>query len=254
MSCRLPLALLAVVAACGDERALGAPEASPDATRPAEVLLYSRTLGYRHTDAIAAAVPTLAARLAAAGVTSLATEDPAVLTAGLAGARAVVFLYTSGDDLLDSDGRAALEAFVRGGGGWVGLHSAADTEYGWPFYQQLVVAPFASHPTIQPATIDVEDRTHPAMAALPAGRWTQSDEWYDFGRQPRDVPGVRILATVDEMTYQGGMMGADHPIVWSHEHLGGRALYSALGHAGTRWEEPAFVTHVVEAVRWALRD
>ncbi len=64
----------------------------------------------------------------------------------------MVFLSTSGD-VLDPSGRAALEAYVRGGGGFVGVHSAADTEYGWPFYGELVGARFAGHPAVQPVTV-----------------------------------------------------------------------------------------------------
>jgi type 1 glutamine amidotransferase len=135
----------------------------------------------------------------------------------------------------------------------MGLHSAADTEYEWPFYQQLVVAPFSSHPVIQEAAIDLVDPAHPALAGQPSERWIATDEWYDFGRHPRDTPDTHVVATLDETTYQGGLMGADHPIIWTHEALGGRCLYSALGHVATRWQEPRFIDHVVAAIGWVTR-
>ena len=48
--------------------------------------------------------------------------------------------------------RPRSSATSRAGGGYVGVHAAADTEYDWPFYGNLVGAYFASHPAIQQAT------------------------------------------------------------------------------------------------------
>lgn len=239
------LAAAAVIAACGDN------DTNSGADR---ILVYSRTLGYRHADAIAAGGAVLAARLNERGIGVDLTEDPARFTPeALARYRAVCFLYTSGNDILDAGGKAALEAFVRGGGGWIGIHSAADTEYDWPFYRALVVAPFASHPEIQQATVTIEDHSHPATAALSSAPWIATDEWYNFALSPRGQPGVHVLATVDETSYSGGTMGADHPVIWWHDTLGGRAFYSALGHAGARWHERAFVDHVAGAACWVMR-
>lgn len=212
--------------------------------------MFSRTLGYRHADSIAAATSVLPDVLARDRIIGDFTEDPAMFTPGnLARYRAVFFLYTSGNDVLDADGKAALEAFVRGGGGWIGIHSAADTEYAWPFYQQLMVAHFVDHPPIQPAVVRIEDRRHPATALVPA-EWAATDEWYNFSTNPR--AGARVLATIDEATYTGGTMGADHPMIWCHDDLGGRAFYSELGHVAARWEDPAFVALVEGGVNWVI--
>lgn len=223
-----------------------------DNRAPDSVLIYTRTLGYRHADAIDAAAQVLPGRLETEGISSAWTDDPDVFAAALPDHRAVFFLYTCGNDILDPAGKADLERFVRGGRGFIGLHSAADTEYLWPFYQALQVAPFESHPVIQAATIDVVDRTHPAMAQLPEPSWSATDEWYNFPRDPGELPTVHVLATLDETSYVGGTMGDHHPIIWEHSELGGRALYSALGHVAERWQDPVFVDHVVGGVRWVL--
>jgi len=225
---------VAVVAACSGK---------PD------VLIYSRTNGYRHADAIAAAQTALPA--AAPDVVFDFTEEPLTFH-DLARYRAVVFLYTSGNDILDETGKAELERFVKSGGGWLGIHSAADTEYVWPFYGELVVAHFLDHPAVQPATVMLEDTEHPALDDVPAAPWHASDEWYNFASNPRLTTGVHVLATIDEGTYVGGTMGADHPMIWAHEKLGGRALYSELGHVADRWMEPAFVQHVVSGLTWVI--
>lgn len=240
-------------------RAIAAPlvlllVACTDPAAPPRVLLFTKTNGYRHADAIAAAGTALPASLATLGIDSEGTEDPTRFTpAELATFDAVVFLYTSGNDLLDATGKAALEAFVRDGGGWVGVHSAADTEYAWPFYGELVVAPFEGHPAIQAAWVQVEAPSHPAMATTVPEPWVAEDEWYNFQRNPRATAGVEILATLDESTYAGGTMGSDHPIVWAHENAGGRALYTALGHLALRWDDSAFRDHIATAVSWAAR-
>jgi type 1 glutamine amidotransferase len=205
------------------------------------VVVFSRTTGFRH-DSIPAGIE--AFRQLSSDV--VATEDPAALE-DLGGVAAVVFMNTNGDVLTDA-GRAALEAYVRGGGGFLGVHAAAATEYGWPFYGELVGAWFDKHPAVQPATITVSDPDHPATAHLPAA-WARVDEWYDF----RSLPDARVLLRLDEATYSGGGMGADHPLAWCHERLGGRAFYTALGHTIESYAEPAFCEHLARALDWVSR-
>ncbi len=237
---------LAILVTCLGLGLAGAVGCYP-VTEPTRVLVFSRVTGFRH-DAIDAGLPVLTERLAEGDVGVDATEDPADL-ADLRRYAAVVFFYTDGEDVLDDPARASLEAFVRGGGGFFGIHSATNTEKAWPFYRELVVAEFTSHPAIQEASVTVEDHTHPATAALPDGPWVQTDEWYNFDVSPRE-DGVQILATVDETTYDGGTMGTDHPVMWCHERVGGRVFYTALGHPVERWQDPVFVDHVVAGVRW----
>lgn len=223
--------------------------ACDDNVNDSDVVLFSRTLGYRHADAIDAALAVLPDRLAGAGYRAKATEDPEDLE-DLSGAEVVVFLYTTGNDILATKGKRELDRFVNRGGGWVGIHSAADTEYEWPFYQELVVGHFGSHPAIQPASIDVVNVAHPAMAGVPV-RWDAEDEWYNFLRDAGSIAGVDVLANLDETSYTGGDMGANHPIVWAHERFVGRAVYSGIGHVATRWQDPVYVDHVMAMIEWA---
>ena len=182
------------------------------------------------------------------GFTVTATEDGSAFTKeNLARYRVVIWLSTSGD-VLDDDQRAAFEAYICEGGGYVGVHGASDTEYDWAWYGGLVGAYFRSHPEPQPATLTVRDPQHPSTAHLPPA-WRRVDEWYDF----RSVPGpdVTVLLTLDEGTYRGGGMGAYHPIAWCHEYEGGRAFYTGCGHTAESFDEPAFRQHLLGAIRWA---
>jgi type 1 glutamine amidotransferase len=211
------------------------------------ILVHSRTTGYRHAS-IPAGVAAVQDVGRSAGFTVVATEDPAVFTPGeLAGFAAVVFLSTSGATCGGPEGRAALEGFVRAGGGFAGIHAASTSEGDWPFYGELVGARFDRHPAVQPGRILVADGGHPATAHLPAA-WERTDEWYDFRSPPS--ASVRVLLRVDEDSYEGGGMGSDHPIAWCHDSLGGRSFYTALGHTVESFEEPALLDHLRGAIRW----
>src|SRR6266403_6391892 len=129
------------------------------------VLVFSRTTGFRH-DSIPQGIAAIEALGVEHGFAVDSTEDAAGFSdTTLARYKVVVFLNTTGD-VLDSAGKAAFERYIRSGGGFVGIHSASDTEYRWAWYGRLVGAYFASHPQIQPATGHVEDRTHPSTADL----------------------------------------------------------------------------------------
>jgi type 1 glutamine amidotransferase len=161
----------------------------------------------------------------------------------------VVFLSTSGE-IPTPAGRERLAAYVESGGGFVGVHAAACTEYDWPYYGELLGARFARHPLHQPGKAVVEDHDHPATRHLPAV-WEFTDEWYDFRTNPRG--SVRVLATADESSYEGGGMGADHPLVWCRDHGEGRVFYTALGHAPEAYADPAFRAHLLGGITWAAR-
>jgi type 1 glutamine amidotransferase len=246
-------ALLALVLAGAGCRQQRAPEPPPPSQAtgggdPARfrVLVFTRTAGFRHRS-IADGVAAIRRLGREHGFAVDDSADPARIGRGLSGYQAVVFLSTTGD-LLDADQQAALRRHLQGGRGWVGVHAAADAEYDWPWYGGLVGAWFRRHPPVRRATV----RPAPGAAALAGrlpARWERTDEWYDFAANPRGR--VRVLATVDESTYAGGGMGADHPIAWCHEYDGGRAWYSAMGHTGESFEEPRFLAHLLAGIRYA---
>jgi type 1 glutamine amidotransferase len=152
--------------------------------------------------------------------------------------------------------RDAFQRFIERGGGWVGIHAAgltgrqfldAKTVY-WKWFEDYfggVV--YSPHPAFQKATVDVEDRNHPAMKNLPA-TFEISDEWYEFDRSPR--PNVRVLGTVDEGTYKQTRPMGDHPIIWSNEKYG-RMIYIGIGHSPEDWADRNYTTLVRDAVVWA---
>jgi cytochrome c len=213
------------------------------------ILVFTKTTGFRHASIPVAlrAVRQLGER---SGLVVDETEDAREFTsANLARYRAVVFLLTSGE-VLDARQEAAFARFIRAGGGFAGVHSAADTEPGSAWYNGLVGTHFRYHPQIQRGVIAVPGRGHPSTAGLPR-TWARVDEWYNFTRNPR--PAVRVLATLDERTYSpgDGAMGADHPIIWSHRFQGGRAWFTGGGHTEESYSEPLFRKHLIGGIRYA---
>jgi type 1 glutamine amidotransferase len=215
------------------------------------ILLFTKTSGFRHPS-IVEGVAMVGALAAEEGLALTHTEDAASFTAeNLARIDAVIWLSTTGD-VLDASQQAALEAWVESGGGWVGIHAAADCEYEWPWYGELLGngAWFDSHPAIQEAEIAVESYEHPGSGTFPPTA-PLTEEWYNFQSNPR--PAVEVVLTIDETTYDPGpgAMGADHPLAWWHEPVAGRAFYTALGHRPETYAHEPFREQVRGAMLWA---
>jgi type 1 glutamine amidotransferase len=234
---------------------LAATATAPGQTRsPAadfNALVFSRTLMFRHpsiTNGIAAIK-----QLGAENHFQVdATEDASWFTAtNLAKYKVVIFLSTSGD-ILNEEQQAALKSFIEQGGGLAAIHAgvAGDvaTEGAWPWYGEALCARFTNHSAIVQATVNIEDRKHPSTAPLPE-QWVRTDEWYNFIASPRGQ--ARVLASLDETTYQGGTMGKDHPIAWCKQVGQGRIWYTALGHTESSFTEPLFLLHLLGGIQAA---
>ena len=155
----------------------------PVAARSQEsrVLVFSKTAGFRHSS-IGVGLAAIRKLGQENGFSVDATEDAGAFTSkNLARYRAVVFLNTTGD-VLDAAQQDDFERYIQAGGGYVGIHSAADTEYDWPWYGRLAGAWFSSHPNnpnVRKGTFRVLDKTHPSTKGLP-DRWDREDEFYNF--------------------------------------------------------------------------
>lgn len=236
------------------------PELPAEIKRPA-ILVFSKTNGFRHEEAIPAGNALFAQIAKERGWGYFQTENGAAFTpAILAHFDAVVFNNASGD-VFTPDQRAAFKAFIENGGGYIGIHAAGDDSHtAWDWYAKAIIgAKFTQHtmsPQFQTATIDVEDPAHPAAQGLPAS-WRHEEEWYSFEKSPRSKD-FKVVATVDEKTYKPeGMFGkdlrmGDHPVVWWRCVGKGRVLYSALGHQASAFAEPEVRRLLTNAVVWAM--
>jgi type 1 glutamine amidotransferase len=223
-----------------------APPSPASAAPLTKVLVFSKTAGFRHSS-IPNGIAAIQLLGSQNGFSVVATEDAnQFTTANLAQYQAVVWLSTTGDVLNDAQ-QSAFESYMAAGGGYVGVHSASDTEYSWPWYGGLVGAYFLGHPAIQQATVRVEDSTNVATAHLPQS-WVRTDEWYNYQTNPR--ANVHVLTSLDEATYTGGTMG-DHPITWCQNYGGGRAFYTGLGHTEESYTESNFTRMLLGGIQFA---
>jgi type 1 glutamine amidotransferase len=209
------------------------------------VLVFSKTAGFRHT-AIEPGIEALKTLGNDNGFKVDTTEDSGQFTnANLRGYAAIVFLSTTGN-VLNREQETAFESYIRAGGGFVGIHSATDTEYEWPWYGQLVGGWFNGHGEIQTAAIQPVAKFGDAKLPNP---WVRRDEWYNFKHLS---PHTHIILTLDTHSFAGSTHGSNHPIAWYHEFDGGHAFYTGLGHTDESFSEPAFLNHLLDGIRYAI--
>jgi len=221
------------------------------AGRPADkkpaVLIYSKTNGYYHTS-IPIGIATIKKFGEENGFTVDATTDSLQFTKeNLKKYAAVIFLNTT-LTVLGKEQEDALQYYIQHGGGFVGVHSATDTEYDWPWYGKLVGAYFKNHPAQQEAKLVITDKSNPATTGLP-DTWELKEEWYNFKYLN---PEITVLIKIDESSYKGGENGSNHPISWYHNFEGGRAFYTELGHREETYSNPYFLKHLLGGIEWAM--
>lgn len=159
----------------------------------------------------------------------------------------------------------ASSAFVRyidqGRGGWIGFHHATllgefDGYPMWDWFSDFMggirwtayIKDFAT------ATVKVEDSTHPVMRGLGKSFEIRDEEWYTYNHSPR--PNVRVLASVDESTYQPprSIKMGDHPVVWTNEHYKARNVYIFMGHHPELFQNQSFTRLFHNAILWAAKQ
>jgi len=223
---------------------------NPDEPTPQgqpKVLIFSKTAGFRHGN-IETGIQAIKKLGQENDFTVVATEDADRLNDdSLQYYVVIIFLNTTGD-ILNAQQQIAMENFIRSGKGFVGIHSATDTEYDWAWYGELVGAYFNGHPAIQEAKLPVKIRDHISTRHLPAV-WERRDEWYNFKNIQNDI---KVLIEIDEASYQGGTHDKNHPIAWYREFDGGRSFYTAGGHTNESFSEPDFLQHIHGGILYAM--
>jgi cytochrome c len=223
---------------------------SAQGKKQARILVFSKTKGYYH-ESIPSGIAAIQKLGTENGFQVDTTKDASLFTeANLKQYKSIIFLSTTGD-VLNADQQTAMENYIKSGGGFVGVHAAADTEYEWPWYNKLVGAYFKSHPNnpnVRKAVVEVVNKKHPATKGLPE-KWERSDEWYNY----KNInPDLKVLAKLDEKSYEGGENDGNHPIIWHHEYDGGRAFYTGGGHTKETFADSVFLKHLLGGIRYSM--
>jgi len=220
-----------------------------------KVLYLTQSAGFKH-----AVLPLSEQKLAEMGLAAKAFETTvsqdaatAITAANLANYDAVVF-FTTGELPMHDEQKTALLEFVRGGKGFVGVHSATDTFYKWAEYGQMIGGYFNDHPWHQEVQIKVEDARHPATAHLPP-TFMLNDEIYQFRDWSRS--DVHVLLSLDVTSVDVTKPNVKRPdkdfaIAWTRPFGKGRVFYTALGHEPALWSDERFQRHLVGGITWAM--
>ncbi len=214
-----------------------------------KILVFSKTMGWKHKS-IPAGITAIQRLGVENGFEVDTTKNASLFTErNLKRYSAIVFLSTT-LNVLNPGQEAAFENYIKSGGGFVGIHAAADTEYDWGWYTKLVGAQFLSHPEgTTEANFIIKDKNFIANRHFTDSIWKRSDELYNF----KEInPDINVIMTLDESTYEGGENGEFHPIAWYHEFDGGRAFYTGVGHTAECFDEEKLLQHLLGGIQYAI--
>lgn len=172
--------------------------------------------------------------------------------------KALIFDNTNNEIFDNEEQKAAFERYIRGGGGFVGIHSVTGSMRKWPWFWSVVGGKFSRHAKMQKFTIHVKDAQDPSVAHFPATfEWT--DEFYYVDHIPE---GLHVLLAGDltklddpgKDKYPGKLFGDEFPLAWRHQFDGGREWYTALGHQPEHYADPQFTKHLLGGILWAMGE
>ena len=169
-----------------------------------------------------------------------------------------LLIFTStNNDVFDTDvQRLAFRHFIEAGGGFVGIHSVVGTERNWAWFKMMLGGTFAWHPKFQKYKIRVIDPSHSSVTGLPKV-WEKEDECYF---QKEMYPGIRTVMAHDlssledtekeKITTSAGVFSTLYPAVWYQQFDGGTIWITALGHDKKDYEDPIFIQHVLQGIKF----
>jgi type 1 glutamine amidotransferase len=216
-----------------------------------KMLIYSRTGPFRHVDAINTGKTMLQQIAAEQGFTVTLTEENTDITpAGLAQYEVVFFLNTTGDIFTTVEQQTFESWMTSKNGGFVGVHSATDTENGWAFYSEVTGQYYDGHVLCcSQGSIqwDASATNHIAVKGLP-NPWTRSEEWYHFNRSAQwsAKEGFQVLSRVT-------VENVSRPVSYTRQYGNFRSFYTSLGHQGSTFQDANVKRHVAAGIMWAAR-
>ena len=151
---------------------------------------------------------------------------------------------------------------VKGGAGFVGIHSATDTFYEWAEYGEMIGGYFDGHPWTAgtPVSVKVEPgrEKHPLVAHLGGRNMEFKEEIYQL-KDPYDSKKVKMLLRLDTERSTKAEKGikrtdGDFGIAWVKPWGKGRVFYCSLGHNDHIYWTPEVLEHYLAGIQWALGD
>lgn len=187
------------------------------------------------------------------------------------------FFYTTGDlctpgtdkqPPMTPAGKQAFLDAIKGGKGFIGSHSAADTfhtdneakkgperyvnhgEKADP-YVRMLGGEFIKHGAQQTAKIRAVDPKFPGFAKIGDG-FEKMEEWYSLKDFSNDLHVILVqeTETMKGIEYQRGAF----PETWARMHGKGRVFYTSMGHRDEFWSDETFLEMLRGGLAWAVRE
>lgn len=222
-----------------------------------QVLVYTKNgKGYVH-DNIASAVACIQQLGKTNNFKVDVTDDPSVFSeANLKKYQLLIFTSTNNDVFDNDDQRVQFRRYIEAGGGFVGVHSVTGTERNWTWFKMMLGETFSWHASFQKFSIKNLATTHPSMKGVPS-LWTKEDECY-FGKEL--YPGIQVLMAHDLSSLDttqkalifknAGSFANYYPAVWCQNFEGGNIWVTALGHAKENYQEPTYINHLLQGIKY----
>ena len=232
-------------------------EVVKDKLAGSQVLVYTKNgKGYVH-DNIASAVACIEQLGKTNNFKVEVSDDPNVLTeANLKKYQLLIFTSTNNDVFDNDEQRVQFRRYIEAGGGFLGVHSVTGTERNWTWFKMMLGETFSWHAKFQKFSIKNLAPTHPSMKGVPS-LWTKEDECY-FGKEL--YPGIQVLMAHDlssldttqkaMIVKNAGSFGNYYPAVWYQHFEGGNIWVTALGHAKENYQEPTYINHLLQGIKY----
>ena len=232
-------------------------EVAKDKLAGSQVLVYTKNgKGYVH-DNIASAVACIQQLGKTNNFKVDVSDDPTVFSeANLKKYQLLIFTSTNNDVFDNDEQRVQFRRYIEAGGGFVGVHSVTGTERNWTWFKMMLGETFSWHAKFQKFSIKNLAPTHPSMKGVPS-LWTKEDECY-FGKEL--YPGIHVLMAHDlssldttqkaTIVKNAGSFANYYPAVWYQHFEGGNIWVTALGHAKENYQEPTYINHLLQGIKY----
>lgn len=211
--------------------------------------------------------PVLEGFLQAAGHQVTVQEDAAILAqpTAMAAYDALVFntrreaIADFGDWTLKPAEQEGLQAYIRGGKGFVCLHIATCVPKTWTAYHEITgggwITGSSFHPPYGEFTVNVCNPAHPGTRGVTD--FSTVDELYMALALGPDN-NVFLSAHATDGVHPWGperrptpMPGGTFPLGWTRQYGAGNVFVLLLGHDGRSFQTPEFQRLVLNGVDWA---
>lgn len=177
----------------------------------------------------------------------------------------VVFSNTSGNSILNETQRSNFEAYINGGGAYIGIHAASDTYRHssanggstgtWDWYAEMAGASVQQSPNHTSANYNgtMNHLLESDLLEEIPDPWNKVEEYYYWESGYYNDNNVAIL----EVQSTGNQSYDEpRPMAWFKElPQGGRSFYTALGHASSNYtSNEEFRQLILNALVWSFQS